>query len=87
MTKTNDRARHMNATFIEAAESIRIQRKRAFEDQLWHNKQKKQANPFSQQAIWAEYPTYKRLLEQRSKNQVAEHVVRGIASLLECPDS
>lgn len=85
MTVTKDRAAQINATFIEAAESIRIQRKRAFEDQLWHKKQPKQANPFSQQAIWAEYPTYKRLLEQRAKNQVAEHVVRGIASLLECP--
>ncbi|WP_110515094.1 MmyB family transcriptional regulator [Herpetosiphon llansteffanensis] len=85
MTKINDRAGQINAAFIAAAETIRIQRKRAFEDQLWHNKQKKQANPFSQQAIWAEYPTYKRLLEQRAKNQVAEHVVRGIASLLECP--
>ncbi|KPL90320.1 MmyB family transcriptional regulator [Herpetosiphon geysericola] len=85
MTKINDRAGQINASFIAAAETIRIQRKRAFEDQLWHSKQKKQPNPFSQQAIWAEYPTYKRLLEQRAKNQVAEHVVRGIASLLECP--
>lgn len=85
MTNAKDRASQINASFIEAAESIRIQRKRRFEDQLWHTKQKKQANPFSQQAIWAEYPTYKRLLEQRAKNQVAEHVVRGIASILECP--
>ncbi|ABX03550.1 MAG TPA: hypothetical protein DEF47_17660 [Herpetosiphon sp.] len=74
-----------NDAFIEAAERIRILHKRDLEDAIRDRKRPKlSASPFSQQAIWLEFPTYKRLLEKRAKITVPEVIVRGVATLLEC---
>lgn len=74
-----------NDAFIEAAERIRILHKRELEDAIRDRKRPKlNASPFSQQAIWLEFPTYKRLLEKRAKITVPEVIVRGVATLLEC---
>ena len=74
-----------NDSFIEVAEIIRIRHKRAFEDAMRDGKKPKtNSSPFSQQAIWSEFPVYKRLLEKRAKITVPEAIVRGIAVLLKC---
>lgn len=74
-----------NDSFIEVAETIRIRHKRALEDAIRNGKHPKtNSSPFSQQAIWSEFPVYKRLLEKRAKITVPEAIVRGIAALLEC---
>ncbi len=74
-----------NDSFIELAEKIRIRHKRDLEDAIRDGKHPKtSASPFSQQALWLEFPTYKRLLEKRAKITVPEVIVRGIASLLAC---